>query len=230
MKESNYSKYDHDFALKWAKKIKAVNFLGGKCKICNKEGFLILDFHHRDGEEKEEKISFLIRHKRWKCIEDELKKCDLLCRNCHAEFHSKNSGRYAEKKHKLLEYKSLFYCEKCGYSGKNYASIDFHHTSDDKLFSIRDKSTLSVKNLFDEIDKCSVLCRNCHQQEHIDIEKINQLWDFIQFKVHNHKGQNSPVNKIKVFEMLKNGSSQIEISRELRCAKSTICRIVKLAD
>ena len=230
MSKSNYFKYrDHTFALRWAKKILSVQLLGGRCKICGNTDIFVLVFHHRDGDEKEAKISRLVNYKRWSEVKREVEKCDLLCQNCHAEHHSVSKTRYTETKEKLLNSKQIFHCEQCGYSGKNYASLTFHHKNDDKEFSVRDHATWSVEKLLMEIAKCSVLCRNCHQKEHLNFLKIKQFWELIQHKVANHKEQNKPVSKDDVLRMLHDGKSQIQIARELGCAKSTICRIVKLS-
>jgi len=69
-------------------KNKCISFLGGKCENCGynscKEA---LDFHHLDPSEKDFNISG--SHCRsWDKIESELKKCVLLCANCHREIHS----------------------------------------------------------------------------------------------------------------------------------------------
>ena len=65
-------------------KIKAVNHLGGKCKSCGyKKHPAALQFHHRDKSKKSFGISNKISSK-WETLRVELKKCDLLCANCHA--------------------------------------------------------------------------------------------------------------------------------------------------
>ena len=69
------------YVLKWAKKIRAINFLGGKCQNCGKTNIHILDFHHKHSEEKEFQISLVGIHKRWSSIEKEIKKSILLYRN-----------------------------------------------------------------------------------------------------------------------------------------------------
>ena len=72
---------------KKAKK-KAVEYLGGKCQVCNySECLEALDFHHIDINEKSFTLS---RHWSWsiKRLKEELEKCVLLCCRCHREFHS----------------------------------------------------------------------------------------------------------------------------------------------
>lgn len=69
-----------------ALKERAVAFLGGKCVICGYDRCLAaLDFHHQDGRDKDFAISSKTS---WKAIEPELRKCDLLCANCHREVHA----------------------------------------------------------------------------------------------------------------------------------------------
>lgn len=69
-------------------KIKAVELLGGKCQKCygvfHPASF---DFHHRDPETKCFSISEF-GFSSWKKLEPELKKCDLLCANCHRELEA----------------------------------------------------------------------------------------------------------------------------------------------
>jgi len=68
-------------------KLKAIEYLGGKCKKCGCTGIpAIFDFHHRNPTEKD----FSWGNKRtsnWDNLKVELDKCDLLCSNCHREIH-----------------------------------------------------------------------------------------------------------------------------------------------
>jgi hypothetical protein len=68
-------------------KEKAVEYLGGACKICGYNKCIgSLDFHHINPKEKEINYSLFktIFNKR---LIDELDKCILLCANCHRELH-----------------------------------------------------------------------------------------------------------------------------------------------
>lgn len=59
-------------------------------------------------------------------------------------------------------------CEKCGYD-KNIAALEFHHKNpDEKEFQIdmRHFSNSSLEKLQTELDKCILLCANCHREEH----------------------------------------------------------------
>jgi len=78
---------------RFALKLKTVAYKGGGCIRCGyKRCTAALDFHHRDPKGKIFNISG--SHCRaWKVIVQELDKCDLVCRNCHAEIESLATGR-----------------------------------------------------------------------------------------------------------------------------------------
>ena len=58
------------------------------CAKCGDERFYVLDFHHRDPEEKDDGIAQMLRNNTsWEKIEGEMAKCIPLCANCHREFH-----------------------------------------------------------------------------------------------------------------------------------------------
>mgnify|MGYP001589285892 CR=1 FL=1 len=69
------------------RKIKAVELLGGKCSICGYDKNLAsLNFHHINPTEKEFGWPKL-KEQKWESIVKELKKCSLICANCHCELH-----------------------------------------------------------------------------------------------------------------------------------------------
>jgi len=66
-------------------KEQAVAFMGGKCQICGYNRCMRnLAFHHINGTDKSFQI---IGAWSWRKIEEELKKCILVCHNCHGEIH-----------------------------------------------------------------------------------------------------------------------------------------------
>jgi hypothetical protein len=70
-----------------AKKIRAIDLLGGRCQKCGYNSCIAaMTFHHRDPQTKEFDWNSL-RKRNWKTIETELLKCDLLCNRCHTELH-----------------------------------------------------------------------------------------------------------------------------------------------
>lgn len=77
---------------------KAINLWGGKCKICGyKKCDKALEFHHIDGKDKEFGISQRGVTRSWKKVEQELKKCILICANCHREVHAGVTQLFIER-------------------------------------------------------------------------------------------------------------------------------------
>lgn len=103
-----------------------------------------------------------------------------ICKECkraetNKEYHDNPKKRIEQnkqyrqtKKIRAIEYKGNK-CENCGikYDGTNACIFDFHHLDpNEKDFSpasYRHKSWDAFKT---EIDKCSLLCSNCHRLTH----------------------------------------------------------------
>lgn len=63
-----------------------------KCEKCGESKPYCLDFHHTDPKKKEGTIAKMISNNyRLNKILDEIKKCRVLCANCHREFHYLNN-------------------------------------------------------------------------------------------------------------------------------------------
>lgn len=64
-------------------------------------------------------------------------------------------------------------CVRCGYN-KYLEVLEFHHKNpSEKLFGIGQKGlTRSWTKIQAEIDKCNLLCANCHREQHVE-EKRN---------------------------------------------------------
>ena len=68
-------------------------------------------------------------------------------------------------KQELIQYKGGK-CEICGYD-KCSAALDFHHLEpSEKDFGISSSSVLSFDRLKKEVDKCILVCANCHRELH----------------------------------------------------------------
>ena len=111
---------------KWRKETKKrmIESMGGKCSICNyNKCHDALEFHHIDPNVKEIGLgSIRANPTSWSKIVDELKKCILLCSNCHREIHdgiTKIPENYPKFNEKYFNYKELNKdigtpCKKCG--------------------------------------------------------------------------------------------------------------------
>jgi hypothetical protein len=76
------------------RKKEAVDLLGGKCCKCGYDKNLgALHFHHIDPNLKEYTWNKM-RLMSWSNMIDELKKCILVCGNCHAEIHYPNLNNF----------------------------------------------------------------------------------------------------------------------------------------
>jgi len=105
------------------------------------------------------------------------------CKDCHRARNRKHYEEHTDeykasaKKFKkqlkewFVEYKSTLVCCKCGET--KYWRLDFHHT--DPSTKETDVSRLVTENrsrkvILAEIDKCIVVCRNCHADIHYEQE------------------------------------------------------------
>lgn len=219
---------------KYSKKLKAINYLGGCCSICGETHFFKLCFHHTESENKEFNISN-IKNLRWSKIEEELNKCVLLCHNCHYKVHYENDkkNRYKTNKKTYLEYKRINSCEKCGYEESD-ASLDFHHIDkNNKDFNMGEINITysSLENLTyqleKELDKCVVLCKNCHSLEHSDTEFFEKNKELIIKRSENLKEIQGKIDRDKVKELYNSGMRQVDIAKYFNAKKGTISDIIK---
>lgn len=68
---------------------RAIKYLGGECIVCGYSKYTCsLDFHHIDPLLKDVKFANM-RNWSWHRTKKEIKKCVLLCKNCHAAIHAK---------------------------------------------------------------------------------------------------------------------------------------------
>jgi len=69
-------------------RLKAVAFAGGKCVKCGYNKYPeVLEFHHGDTLKKDFNVSSKGHCRSWARVSEEIKKCILLCANCHREIH-----------------------------------------------------------------------------------------------------------------------------------------------
>ena len=55
-----------------------------ECVHCGENDLIVLEFDHIDRKTKTMNIALMINSRiKWELIEEELKKCQLLCANCH---------------------------------------------------------------------------------------------------------------------------------------------------
>lgn len=86
------------------------------------------------------------------------------CKYCHSAYMKQ---KYQEKKNIIQELKSKCACAKCG-DTRGYV-LDYHHLDPKQKNNTVARLTSNNSNLdktFEEIEKCIVLCANCHREFH----------------------------------------------------------------
>jgi len=111
---------------KWRKTTKAriVESMGGECQICGyKKLNQALELHHLNPEEKELSFGKITASPiSWERIVIELRKCVLLCSNCHKEVHAEVSiipESYNSFNEDYVDYKKIGDFNKCPVCGKD---------------------------------------------------------------------------------------------------------------
>lgn len=89
--------------------------------------------------------------------------------------------KFLRKKIVCLKYKGVFKCQECGYD-KNVGNLSFHHRDkDDKKYKALTRIA-NIEELIKELDKCDVLCNNCHGEvhnQHTQNKNIEELIDMV---------------------------------------------------
>ena len=85
--------------------------------------------------------------------------------NIKAEWALAKRHRTLKLRAFIEEYKDSCSCKKCNES-RNYV-LDFHHLDPlQKDFNLGEATKHSLKDIKIELEKCIVLCRNCHSEFH----------------------------------------------------------------
>ena len=118
--------YDYVKRSRTNRKEKMLYVMGDFCQICGYDKCAsALEFHHIDMTEKE--LAFnMAKNQSWEIVSNELRKCILVCANCHREIHaglitqqltsSFNEERALEITEQIdqVKHHEISYCQYCG--------------------------------------------------------------------------------------------------------------------
>jgi len=83
-----------------------------------------------------------------------------------------HKGYYQRRKY-IQDYKLSKGCVICGYN-KCAEALDFHHPNNNRIFKVSNVHNKKFEKIKKEIDKCIVLCSNCHRELHAKGMENNQ--------------------------------------------------------
>ena len=156
-------------------KVALVAYKGGKCECCG-QSFHYSVFEFCFGNVTGKRINMKSSLDKLKSIVDG---CKLLCSNCHRTLREgrSNRGQTASestiyiinnqlmKKLKAIEYKGGR-CQCCNRLGPK-SIFDFHHVDpNEKEMEWKKMSKLNIEFRNKELDKCILVCSNCHRLIH----------------------------------------------------------------
>lgn len=156
-----------------------------ECTRCGEDRPPTLDFHHPD--QKELSVSEMVNDGYSKAsIREEIDRCLVLCANCHRKEHQKRPNDVSERevsdadiaevsehaarkerRRWLFARKRRDGCSRCSVSDPR--CLDFHH-EDEKTRGIGKMGSFghNRNEIRAELEKCVLLCANCHRGEHFD--------------------------------------------------------------
>ncbi|ASU00923.1 HNH endonuclease [Bacillus phage Anthony] len=158
------------------------------CKKCNVDfpNFMKIEGKRRNLQKRQYCIdcSPFGRHNTKQIHLDNNKEIECTCTLCGKDYvYARSTGctktkcnaccvRVNRQKLKIraVEYKGGA-CQRCGYN-KSYRALQFHHLDpEEKDFQIGGKVMLWDK-IKKELDKCILLCANCHLEEHESLDNL----------------------------------------------------------
>jgi len=131
----------------------------------------------------------VLNHDNWYPVRTRFDNFDSMCRECrnqylkdhrkklyHSKRHSEQRQRDldgSKRKHRAAKVACVQYlggeCMKCGtkYDGTNAPIFDFHHRDPTrKKHQILHRGPKTLAGQKEELDKCDLLCANCHRLQH----------------------------------------------------------------
>lgn len=93
----------------------------------------------------------------------------MMCLKCSKKETARIKEKRRSNKIKAVEYKDGK-CEKCGIKSKYMCIYEFHHIEDKDFTIARYLHNRSWDIIKKELDKCKLVCSNCHRIIHLGVE------------------------------------------------------------
>ena len=100
------------------------------------------------------------------------------CKDCHNNYMKQ---KYKEKQNMVQELKAQCACAKCG-DQRGYV-LDYHHINPDEKengIARMVSNNYTLDKVFTEMEKCIVLCANCHREFHY-FQSQNKIKDLLEY-------------------------------------------------
>lgn len=149
------------------------------CIDCGESNIKVLEFDHRDPQEKRASLSHLKSQAySLDALQEEISKCDVRCINCHHLKHIKRSPE-------VTEYLIGKACIACGENRPEVLHFD-HRDPTDKRKKVGEliRKKASRETIETEISKCDIRCAKCHRLRHVSDKRI-----FYQNRQNNHPNE-----------------------------------------
>lgn len=196
------------FILRWAKRYRAVQEMGGKCNYCEESNIFLLDFHHLDPSKKEFGIS-QASSLDWNVLKLELDKCVLVCSNCHRGLHiTEVKEQFDELFDEIVE------------KSKVVHTINRPKLDEDYIYEL-----LKRKHSISKISK--ILKKDPSTIRDIALRLTNRTGEKLFYTREEYNSELKKIDVNQLIELYKKGVKVKEMSKVFNCATSTLYNSIK---
>lgn len=196
------------FILRWAKRYRAVQEMGGKCNFCEESDMFLLEFHHLDPSKKEYGISQSVILD-WNVLKLELDKCILVCSNCHRNLHAVDiKKKFEELFDEILEKSKVVHLV-------NRPKLD-----EDYIYEL-----LKRKHSISKISK--ILKKDPSTIRDIALRLTNRTGEKLFYTREEYNNDLKKIDPNQLIELYKNGVKVKEMAKTFNCATSTLYNSIR---
>ena len=101
----------------------------------------------------------------------------IYCTACAKAIKRAKQVQYTTKRRQKVKAEAVEYkggkCSVCGYC-RCIASLEFHHRNKNEKEFTMSRTNKSLAQIKSELDKCDLVCANCHREIHEALNESNQ--------------------------------------------------------